>query len=167
MAYERLTERKANGNTKHGKCYTKIYGVWHGIKQRCFDENRPEYERYGGRGITMFADWLDFENFYKWAINSGYKEGLSIDRIDNNGNYEPSNCRWVTRKEQQNNTRYNHYIEINGVSKTITEWAKENNIRVDTFWLRVKKGWVGEKLLTPPMANKQRNMKRLEGNTND
>jgi hypothetical protein len=160
MEYETVTTK---GNTKHGKCYTKIYGVWHGIKQRCFDKNRPEYERYGGRGITMFVDWLDFETFYKWAIENGYKEGLSIDRIDNDGNYEPSNCRWSTRKEQQNNTRYNHYIEINGVSKTITEWAKENNIRVDTFWLRVKKGWVGEKLLTPPMANKQRNMKKIRG----
>ena len=136
MEYKRLTKK---GNTKHGKCYTKIYGVWHGIKQRCFDKNRPEYERYGGRGITMFSDWLDFEKFYKWAINSGYKEGLSIDRVNNDGNYEPNNCRWSTRKEQQNNTRYNLILTYKGEQLTLSQAARKFNLSTSTIWHRVKK----------------------------
>ncbi|TES88944.1 MAG: AP2 domain-containing protein [Desulfobacteraceae bacterium] len=84
---------------KHGEGKTKLYRLWRGIKTRCLDKGSHAYHRYGGRGIKICKDWLDFILFKKWALKSGYKEGLSIDRKDNNGNYEPKNCQWLTLRE--------------------------------------------------------------------
>lgn len=93
-------------NTIHGKCRTKLHGVWNGMKQRCLNPNNRKYKDYGGRGITVCEEWLNsFDAFYEWAIASGYAESLSIDRVDVNGNYEPSNCRWATAMEQRHNRR--------------------------------------------------------------
>lgn len=88
---------------KHGEWGTKLYFVWAGMKQRCTNPKQKHYDRYGGRGISVCEEWQTYEPFHKWAINAGYKEGLTIDRINNDGNYEPSNCRWVTIAEQQKN----------------------------------------------------------------
>lgn len=105
--------------------YTKQpwYSIYTGMKSRCFNENATNYKNYGGRGITVCEEWLNVGEFAKWCELSGYQKGLSLDRIDVNGNYEPSNCRWATPKQQANNTRRNIKITIDGVTKTLSEWA--------------------------------------------
>lgn len=113
-------------NKTHGKTHTPLYRVWDGMKTRCFNKNSKDFKRYGGRGIVVCDTWkVDFQSFYDWAIKSGYKNGLSIDRIDVNGNYEPKNCRWATIKQQSNNKRTSKIICYKGESKTLSEWCEE------------------------------------------
>ena len=137
------------GKIKHLKCNTKLYFVYHKIKDRCYNPNEKGYKNYGGRGIAMCQEWQDdFMNFYNWAIENGYKEGLSIDRINNNGNYEPSNCRWATREIQNKNKRSNRYITFNGETKTLTDWSLSLGFSDDTVRRRLKDGWSIERALT-------------------
>lgn len=138
-------------STTHGYSETRLYKCWTAIKQRCFNEKSQNYSRYGGRGITVCNEWLSFETFMNWALNNGYSPDLSIDRIDNNGNYEPSNCRWVDMSVQANNKRSNRYIEIDGVTKTLTQWAKERGMRPALISHRISCGWSeADAVLTPP-----------------
>lgn len=123
------------------------------MKRRCYNPEEKFYKDYGGRGIKVCDDWMDkkegHSNFQKWAVENGWEEGRSIDRIDVNGNYEPSNCRWATPEEQANNRRNNNYVTINGVTKTTSEWARQIGISQNAFTGRINSGWTGEELLKP------------------
>lgn len=134
----------------HGQTNTKLYGVWNGIKNRCLNPNHKSYKNYGGRGIKLCEQWLDFSNFYEWALNNGYKEGLSIERENVNGDYEPSNCHWATAKEQANNTRANHFIEYNEKIKTIQQWEDETGLPIGQ---RLSYGWTIEQAIETPLNN--------------
>lgn len=141
------------------KYKTKLYRKWQSMLNRCRNSNEKQYKYYGERGIRVCDEWKNYANFYKWAIDSGYKENLTIDRIDVNGNYEPSNCRWATKKEQALNRRTNHYLEFNGKIKTLKEWQDEYGINRTTFRNRLKRGWSIEKALTFPICENRRNHK--------
>lgn len=140
-------------NVKHGYRHTRLYNIWSGIKARCYNQSSHAYKRYGERGISMCLEWLNnFESFYMWSINNGYSESLSIDRIDVNGNYDPSNCRWATSSQQSNNKRNNILITLNGVTLNLQKWCNQLHIKRSTVNTRVRVcGWTYEKALTTPV----------------
>ncbi len=116
----------------------RIYRIWIGIKQRCLNERCNNYHNYGGRGISICKEWLkDFHKFEEWSLNNGYNDCLSIERINVNGNYEPNNCKWATRKEQARNRRSNHLYKYKGEIKCIYELAEKYNINVKTLQRRL------------------------------
>lgn len=145
-------ETSSKGNSTHGMAETRIYGTWCRMKSRCANKNSKDYEYYGGRGVVVCKEWLhDFQAFYDWAMANGYQDGLTIDRIDVNGNYEPSNCRWVTMKIQNNNTRSNHLITYKGKTQTMKQWSEETGINYDVIRDRINKlSWNAERALTTP-----------------
>lgn len=129
--------------TKKGLTKTRQYNIWRLMNERCYNKNNISYKNYGARGIKVCDKWRGddgFINFYNWAMNNGYRDYLTIDRIDVNGNYEPNNCRWATMEIQSRNRRDNVYIELNGNSKTMEEWAEELNIPASTLSNRHLKG---------------------------
>ena len=135
-------ENRKKSRPKHGFARHRLYSLYYGIKYRCNNKNCPEYFRYGGRGIKICDEWLGkkgFENFKDWALSNGYADNLSIDRIDNNGNYCPENCRWVDRFTQQNNTRKNKFYEYNGELLTLSQLSRKYSINVNTLFHRLKK----------------------------
>lgn len=133
----------------HGLSRSDLYRKWAGMKSRCYNNKEINFYLYGGRGVKVCEEWQEFEPFYNWATKNGYKKGLTIDRINVNGDYEPKNCRWATIKEQQNNRRNNHYLTYNGKTHTITEWAEITGIRAKTIMARINKyKWTTKKALT-------------------
>lgn len=112
-------------NKKHQKSKTRIYKIWQGMKQRCFNKNNPAYKIYGSRGIKVCDEWKSsFQMFFKWSINNGYSDVLTIDRIDFNKNYSPDNCRWIPLEKQAHNTRNNVNITYNNETHCLAEWAR-------------------------------------------
>ena len=138
------TEKVIASSTKHGKRHTRIYSEWLNMKERCNNPKTKNFIHYGGRGITICEEWKNnFQAFYDWAMSNGYEEHLTIDRIDVNGNYEPSNCRWATRKEQANNRRIRvdaKIISFDGESHTLTEWSKITGLSYWQIYRRYKAG---------------------------
>lgn len=139
-----------NGHTKSCGCLkikkqkthelsdTRLYNIFYNMKSRCYNTKNPYFYNYGGRGITICNEWLnDFTAFYNWAITNRYKDNLQIDRIDVNGNYEPTNCRWVTIIQNSNNKRTNRYETYMGETHTIAEWAKILGINKSTLYNRL------------------------------
>jgi hypothetical protein len=128
--------------------------TWSGMMRRCFDSKNKDFARYGGRGITVCEKWKDFKKFQK---DMGDRpEGYSLDRIDNDGNYEPSNCRWATRKEQQNNMSCNLKFNINGKEYRFKELCEELKIKPTTLRLRLHRGWPIERAISEPINNKRK-----------
>ena len=132
---------------KHGMCRTRLYTCWCDMKRRCTNPKNSHFKDYGGRGIKVCEEWNNSTNFIEWALNNGYREELTLDRIDVNGNYEPSNCRWITIKEQANNTRRNINVEINGETHNLTEWARITGINIQTLRSRYHSGDRGKRLI--------------------
>lgn len=144
----------SKGNYIHGLSRDRLYGVWSTMKSRCSNPKNRKFYRYGGRGITVCEEWQTFEPFYEWAMANGYSDNLSIDRIDNNGNYCPENCRWATNQEQANNTSKTIKIEFNGETKTLSEWADSIGINRECLWKRIYlRNWPIVKALTTPLKN--------------
>lgn len=150
-------ERVKRSNTIHGLYKHPLYKVWKDMKARCYNKNNANYNRYGGRGITIYTSWkTDFLTFYTWAILHEWKKGLTIDRIDNNGNYGPKNCRWATRKEQVNNTSANLKIIAFGETKNLLQWAKDPRCKISRQGLkhRLDAGIQPEAAITTPSKRK-------------
>lgn len=133
---------------KHGMRGTRLYRIFDGMLKRCYNPKHPWYKRYGGRGIAVCDEWLkDRGAFFSWAIDNGYRDDLTIDRIDNSGNYCPENCRWVDQKTQINNRSNTPTAEINGERKTISEWASLTGIAYQTIYRRYQRGERGSSLI--------------------
>jgi hypothetical protein len=129
-----------------------LFSIWKGIIERVYNENSISYKYYGKRGITMCDDWKnDFFAFKNWAVNNGYQENLTIDRIDVNGNYEPINCKWSTAKDQANNRTNTVLLTYNNLSLTINEWSEKMNLNPNTIRSRMDKEWTVEEVLTTPI----------------
>lgn len=134
---------------------TRIHRIYKSMKARCYGSKKcPYFKNYGGRGIKVCDEWLNNElSFIEWAFSHGYTDELTIDRIDVNGDYTPENCRWATCKEQNNNRRTNHYIEIDGVKRTIKEWGTVVGISSEVISYRLHHGWdEKEAIFTPVMT---------------
>lgn len=128
------TQRNAEYFTTHNKTHIRLYSIYTDVKQRCFNPNSKAYFYYGGRGIVMCDEWKNnFCLFYDWAIENGYEESLTLERIDVNGNYEPSNCTWIPAREQSKNRRNSHYITHNGTTKTLSDWSRELKVSRQTL----------------------------------
>ena len=157
--FQRETAIETNVNSRK-IFHPEIKQVWRNMTRRCGDKNSIGYHNYGGRGVVVCALWLNFDEFCQWAVSTGYRHGLEIERKDNNGNYEPDNCKWATRKEQMSNTRQNHFLEFNGQRKTITQWANYLGIKSKTISQRINGyNWSIERALTEKI-NLGRNVAR-------
>lgn len=143
--------------TTHGLSTTRLYGIWKSMLNRCNNSRIKVYKDYGGRGITVCKEWYELEHFNGWALKNGYDDNLEIDRINNNGNYEPSNCRWATRKEQTNNKRDNIRVKINEEEHTLSQWAEITNIVINTLQYRYHRGDRGTRLIRPVDKKYKRN----------
>lgn len=136
--------------------YRRIYKTLNHMKDRCYNQKCKDYHMWGGRGITICDEWLrDVKSFYDWAMTHGYKDNLTIDRIDNNKGYSPDNCRWVDRKTQARNTRRNRLITINGETKCLVEWCEVFNINYDMVKRRLHRGWSTERAFNIILENNE------------
>ena len=142
---ENTSKRSRKLMTKHGLYYTRLYKTWSNMKDRCCNPKNRSYPRYGGRGITVCEEWLhNFQAFYDWAMANGYRDDLSIDRIDNDKGYSSDNCRWATAEMQLNNVSTNRRVTINGKIMTLKQWCELFKMNYETVRYRLNKGWTPE-----------------------
>ncbi len=161
----------AQKNTRHGhnrgkKQRAHLYRLWSGMLQRCHNPRNSRYPAYGGRGIVVDPAWHTFSVFAAWAFASGYEETLQIDRCDNDGNYTPTNCRWVTNRENNRNKRNNHFITAFGVTQTVMAWALDprcSGVSPPTIVRRINvQGFSPEDAITKPRANREKSPRFAE-----
>lgn len=152
LTYMRSGQKKSCGclwqraikksNTVHGDSKSRLYRIYSAMKDRCNFKGHKHYKNYGGRGVKVCEPWLSsYKEFRGWALENGYDDSLTLDRIDNDGNYSPENCRWVSQKEQMRNTRINVYVTIGDETKTVIEWCEKFGVNPHTAYTRIKRGW--------------------------
>jgi hypothetical protein len=159
LSRERTAKRNVE-NAKHGGCGSRLYGIWYDMRQRCSYEKSINWHLYGGRGIKVCDEWQNsFKPFKEWAIANGYEDGLQLDRIDNDGNYSPENCKWSTRIEQGNNRRTCVYVTIDGITKTVSEWCRKTGVNRMVAYGRIRRGWnpADAVTVTDPNVGRARN----------
>jgi hypothetical protein len=148
---------RRDANTTHGGSGLPEYAVWEAMIGRCFNANHPQFNDYGGRGITVCEQWRNFATFYQ-DMGARPTSNHSIDRINNEGNYEPTNCRWTTVDKQSRNKRNNHFLTLNGVTMCLSDWAQRGNISPGllSYRIRIQKMSLTQALSTPPKPYKLR-----------
>lgn len=156
-----LAERN-KANQKHGMSRDRLYGIYYSMIHRCYYPQTNRYNRYGGRGIKVCDEWLKgFEYFKDWALQNGYQPNLSLDRIDSDDDYKPSNCRWVTFKEQVLNRNCMNFYTYKGKTLCVKDWARETGISYSALYQRLKRGMPFEEAINKPYT------KRRSGKTNE
>lgn len=133
--------------TTHGDTGTRLYRIWLGLRNRCNNKRDLRYADYGGRGIRVSQEFQSFEAFKSWALANGYRDDLTIDRINNDGDYSISNCRWATVLQQNRNSRHTHQLEHDGKNLCLSEWAEITGIRAETLRRRLNLGWSVDRTL--------------------
>lgn len=162
MTNTSIDKRIVHGMTKRNGPNHRIYNILSSIKQRCLNPNNKNYRFYGGRGITICDEWMNVQNFYNWAIKNGYNENLSIDREDNNGNYEPSNCRWVDATTQNNNRRNCVFYVYKQERLSVAQLARKYGLKNDTLHRRLERGWSIEVAIETPLMNGQKSKQVIQ-----
>lgn len=152
-----------NMSKKHGLSHHRLYTIYHGMINRCSNKKNRAYHNYGGRGIKVCDEWKnDFLGFYKWSMDNGYEDHLTIDRIDVNRDYSPDNCRWASYRQQGNNTRTNKRITYNGESHTLAEWSRITGISYQKLQYRTSKGWPINEVFGSPHKKNSGKSKRIK-----
>lgn len=145
-------EKIAALNRTHGASRSPTYTTWCTMKDRCYNPNNKKYADYGGRGITVCDRWIGSYEHFVADMGERPFRGAEIDRKENNGNYEPGNCRWATRSQQTRNKRTTRWITVDGVTKSLAEWSEETGVGQRLIWKRISNGWTaGEAVKTPPL----------------
>jgi len=146
--------RKYRNATTLSEVNHRLFGIRSSMIKRCTNPSCDRYKDYGGRGIKVCAEWMDdFDAFADWAKANGYEVGLTIDRINNDGDYEPDNCRWITKREQNRNKRTNFIVTYHGESKPLVSWCEELGLRYDPIHNRITKGWDVAEAFETPLAS--------------
>ena len=151
--------RHINTSATHNKTNTRLYRIWAAMKQRCYNSNYHAYKNYGGRGIAICDDWVNsFDNFYNWAIDNGYREDLSIERINVDDNYCPNNCTWITLAQQAQNRRSCYMFYYNNKEQNLSQWCNELSLDYKLIHNRIfKLKWSFERAISEPVHTEKRN----------
>lgn len=147
-------KQKYTGFNHKNSSHKRIYLIWYDMKRRCSQPQNKRYEHYGGKGVVVCSEWKDdFQKFFDWSINNGYADDRTIDRIDVDGNYDPSNCRWADQITQANNRSNNHRITYNGTTLTMKQWSERLGISYYVLRARLYRGWSIERAMTEPVGD--------------